>query len=210
MTDGRPAVRHAAVGRCADRRPRLHRSVRPPGRAGCRPHPPGARGRPHRGRARYRRPDGQARQRPCQRPRLGGAAGDRPAGADGAGHEPEDVVASGDPPQPRDAGRRTASASSGRTAARWPSAPRPAKAAWPSRWRSSPPSRRCSTPGRSRLPAARSSSPRARPMSRSTRCATSPTVRRASRVMRLPRHWPGLAPTCGWSPARCRLPIRPA
>ena len=41
-----------------------------------------------------------------------------------------------------------------------------------------------------------SSSPPARPMSRSTRCATSPTVRRASRAMRSPRHSPGLAPTC--------------
>ena len=83
---------------------------------------------------------------------------------------------------------------------------RPAKAAWPSRWRSSPPSRRCSTPARSRLPAARSSSPRARRMNRSTRCAISPTVRRASRAMRSPRRLPGLAPTCGWSPARWRLP----
>ena len=101
---GRAAVRHAAVGRRADRRPRLHRPVRPPGRAGCRPYPAGARGRPHRRRAGHRRPDGQARQRPCQRPRLRGAAGDRQAGADGAGDEPENVVASGDPPQPRDAG----------------------------------------------------------------------------------------------------------
>ena len=51
---------------------------------------------------------------------------------------------------------------------------------------------------------------RARRMSRSTRCATSPTARPASRAMPSPRHLPGSAPTCAWSPARSRLPIRPA
>ena len=207
---GRAAVRHAAVGRRADRRPCLHRPVRPPGRAGCRPHPAGARGRPGRRRAGHRRPDGQAGQRPRQRSRLDRAAGHRQAGADGAGDEPADVGASGDPPQPRDAARPTASASSARTAARWPSAARPARPhgrAAGDRRRDRGAARRRR---RSRSPAAGSSSPPARPTSRSTRCATSPTARRASRATPSPRRSRGSAPTCGWSPARWRSPIRPA
>lgn len=52
---------------------------------------------------------------------------------------------------------RTASASSGRQGARWPKVARRARAAWPSRWRSSRPSKPCSTPRRSRWRGERSS-----------------------------------------------------
>ena len=142
---GRAGIRHAAVGRRAVRRPCLHRPVRPPGRARYRPHPTVARGRPDRRRAGDRRPDGEARKRPCQRPRLDRAPGDRQAGADGAGDEPENVEPQGDAPQPGDACEGRHRLRRAQRAARWPKAARPAPAAWPSRWRSSPRSRRCST-----------------------------------------------------------------
>ena len=57
---------------------------------------------------------------------------------------------------------------------------------------------------------ARSSSPRGRRMSRSTRCATSPTAPAASRATRWRQRWPSSAPMCASSPARWRSPIRPA
>ena len=84
-------------------------------------------------------------------------------------------------------GRRR-DASSGPTTARWPAA-NSARAAWPSRWRSSRRSRRCcdaAAPGPlagKRVARHR----RARRTSRSTRCATSPTARPASRATRSPR-----------------------
>ena len=71
-----------------------------------------------------------------------------------------------------------------------------ASAAWPSRWRSSPRSRRCSADtlaGRSRASACWS--PPARRMSRSTRCATSPTAPPASRATPSPQPRRAPAPT---------------
>ena len=90
--------------------------------------------------------------------------------------------------------------SSARPRARWPRAVRRAKAAWPSRWRSSPQSRRCSKASEIAGRAGRSSSLRGRRMSRSIRCATSPTARPASRAMPLRRLWRRWAPTCALSP----------
>ena len=181
------------------------------GRARCRPYPPVARGRPDRRRARHRRPDGQARQRPRQRSRLDRAAGHRQAGADGAGDEPENVGASGDAPQPRDAGRRTASQFVG------PDSGEMAESGEAGEGRMAEPLEIVAAieallddRAEAARRAERSSSPPARRMSRSTRCATSPTARRASRAMRSPRRWRGSAPMCASSPARSRSPIRPA
>ena len=79
------------------------------------------------------------------------AAGDRQAGAGGAGDERADVAAPGDRGQHGDAARRAACMWSGRTRARWP-ATNSAPAAWPSRRRSWPRSRRCCRAPRGRWP----------------------------------------------------------
>ena len=77
MTDGGAAVRHAARGRRAGRRARLHRPVRSAERIRRRPHPAGARGRADRGGAGDRRSDGADGARPRRRSRHRRAAGDR-------------------------------------------------------------------------------------------------------------------------------------
>ncbi len=134
-----------------------------------------------------RRPDGQARQWPRQRPRLYRAARHRQEGADGAGDEPKECgrIRRRAATAPRSKRRRPLRGP--RKAARWPKAARPARAAWPSRWRSLAAiealARHASAPNR--LPAKRSSSPPGRRMSRSIRCATSPTARPASGAMRI-------------------------
>ena len=97
-------------------------------------------------RARDRRPDGQDGERPRRRSRLGGAARDRPDDPARAGDEPEDVVEQGDACGTWRSFGPTACSWSVRTPARWRRATRPASAAWPSRWRSSPPPRRCWRP----------------------------------------------------------------
>ena len=61
-----------------------------------------------------------------------------------------------------------------------------------------------------RSPAATPSSPPARRMSRSTRCATSPTAAAAGRATPSPRRWRRSARASPSSPARSRSPTRPA
>ena len=56
---------------------------------------------------------------------------------------------------------------------------------------------------------ARAGHQRVRPASRSTRCATSRTIPRASRAMRSPPRWPRSAPRRCWCPARPRSRPRP-
>ena len=63
---------------------------------------------------------------------------------------------------------------------------------------------------RDRSPASASWSRRARPASRSIRCASSPTARPASRATPSPRRRRRPAPTWCWSAARSTCPIRPA
>ena len=133
LTSGGAAIRHAAVGRRARGRARLHRPVRPDERVRRRPYPARARHRSDRGRARDRRPDGEDGGRPCRRSRHRGAARDRQAGPARAGDESAHVEQPGDAAQPRPAHAPTASRSSARTPARWPRAAKPASAAWPSR-----------------------------------------------------------------------------
>ena len=58
--------------------------------------------------------------------------------------------------------------------------------------------------GQGGSPAATSSSPRGRPTSRSTRCASSPTARPAARAPRSPRRWPAAARGSPSSPGRPR------
>ena len=62
LTKAGAAVRHAAVGRRARRRARVHRSVRPGERIRRRPYPARARDRSDRRRAGDRRPDGEDRR----------------------------------------------------------------------------------------------------------------------------------------------------
>ena len=113
------------------------------------------------------------------------------AGADRADDELDDVGASGDPGQSRDAGRRAAWCGSGRVRASSPAA-RSGRAAWRSRGdrrrdrghaggtrpRGSPADARWSRAGRR--------------ASRSTRCAISRTIPRASRATRSRPHSPAL------------------
>ena len=148
-----------------------------------------------------------------RRPRLDGAARDRQAGPDRAGHEPAHVGAHGDAAQSRAARRRRRRDRRPERAARWPSAARPASAAWPSRWRSPPPPRRCcAQPAAEPLAGRRvlvTSGPDAR-ADRSGALHRQPLVRQAGpRHRRAPR--PTRAPTVtlvSGSGAHC--PIRPA
>ncbi len=133
------------------------------------------------------RPDGKDGERSRRRPRLDGAPGDRPAGAARAGDEPEDVVAPGHAPQPRDARRRRRPLrrpATGRNGRERRGRGRPhGRSSGDRRGRS----RNFSTE-QARSPVARPSSHPDRRTSRLIRCATSPTGRPASRATRSPQH----------------------
>ena len=183
---GGAGVHHAAVGRRARRRARLHRSVRRRQRVRRRPYPPRARHRPDRGRAGDRRPDGEDGERPGRRSRLRGAARDRQADPARAGDEPAHVGAT------RRRGAISPSspptASTGRSQCRRDGGARRGRrrphggAARDRRRRQALLARR----PRGTSPANACWSPRARRTSRSIRCATSPTARPASRAMPSP------------------------
>ena len=86
---GGGAFRHAACGRRAGRRARLHRFVRSAERVRRRPYPHGARHRPDRGRAGDRGPDRQHGVRACADDLATAVLlGDRQAGPARAGDEP--------------------------------------------------------------------------------------------------------------------------
>jgi hypothetical protein len=152
------------------------------GRARCRPYQAVARGRSAGGRARHRRPDGQAGQWPRQRSRLDCAHRHRQAGADGTGDEPENVGASA-------TRRNRTTLKKDGIAFIGPAKGEMAESNEAGEGRMAEPleivaadRRRCSMSAPSRCRGARSSSPPARRMSRSTRFATSPTARPASRA----------------------------
>ena len=96
---GGGAFRHAARGRRARRRARLHRFVRRAERIRCRPYPHGARHRSDRGRAGDRGSDREDGVGAGGRSRDRGAARDRQADPARAGDEPAYVDGEGDATQ---------------------------------------------------------------------------------------------------------------
>ena len=134
----------------------------------------------------------------------------RPAGADGAGDEPEDVGAPGDAAQPRRPGARRGPLrrpGNGRDGGAQRGRRGPHGRAVGDRRGRRGAARPCATAARR---AADHRHLRARPTSRSIRCATSPTARPASRATPSRRRWRRWAPTCNWFRDRWRSPIRPA
>ena len=142
---GRAGIRHAAVGRRARRRARVHRPVRRR-RASSTSATSGWRARPISIVVAPATADLMAKMADGHADDLASAvllATDQHDPAR-AGDEPADVGATRRRSATSRSSSPTASRSSARTPARWRSAARPASAAWPSRWRSPRRPRRCS------------------------------------------------------------------